>query len=225
VGRFLGMDPFAGNPQVPLTLHRYAYVGGNPSNTADPTGLVSPLSLLLGQAVHKQIGADWVAGNENTTLNDRVSDVSIDALTSDTTRVKATSNWVQKLYFGVGALARPDLAARAEHAIYEIKSIDEYGQGQIKLGYYLDLLQTLDPQSDWRLGLDNEYTPPSSIVLANPAVGDYFIEVDPPEGGVITYTWSPYVDAIRASAGILGMDAIGAAGDFSEAAAVSGGFL
>jgi hypothetical protein len=73
------------------------------------------------------------------------------------------------------ALARPDLAATVEHAIYEIKSVDEFGQGQIKLGWYLDLLHTLDPASNWRLGLDTEYTPPGSLLFENLAGGTYSI--------------------------------------------------
>jgi RHS repeat-associated protein len=38
IGRFLGMDPFAGIVFDPPTLHRYLYVRGDPANRADPTG-------------------------------------------------------------------------------------------------------------------------------------------------------------------------------------------
>jgi RHS repeat-associated protein len=37
-GRFLGMDPVAGDPLRPLTLNRYAYALNDPVNLADPTG-------------------------------------------------------------------------------------------------------------------------------------------------------------------------------------------
>lgn len=37
-GRFNRLDPFAGNTQDPQSLHKYAYVHGDPINLADPTG-------------------------------------------------------------------------------------------------------------------------------------------------------------------------------------------
>jgi RHS repeat-associated protein len=38
IGRFVGMDPWAGSPFDPPTLHRYLYVRGDPANRVDPTG-------------------------------------------------------------------------------------------------------------------------------------------------------------------------------------------
>ena len=38
VGRFLGLDPVAGDPRAPLSLHRYTYAGNDPANFADPNG-------------------------------------------------------------------------------------------------------------------------------------------------------------------------------------------
>jgi len=223
VGRFEGTDPFRGIPEAPPTLHRYLYAANEPTDLTDATGLISPTSLLVGTAVHKAIGSDWEEGIVSTTLNDRVYDATIDELTGGS-GIDWHSNWVLKMYHGVGALARPDLAATAEHAIYEIKSVDEYGQGQIKLGWYLDLLQTLDPASNWRLGLDSEYQPRASLLFENIAGGRYFITVFPPESGVIAYMWAPYEEALRALMG--GIGAVGEfAPDVSGLAAVSGGFL
>ncbi len=37
-GRFNRLDPFAGNFEDPLSLHKYAYVHGDPVNATDPTG-------------------------------------------------------------------------------------------------------------------------------------------------------------------------------------------
>ena len=37
-GRFNRLDPFAGNMQDPQSLHKYAYVHGDPINGVDPTG-------------------------------------------------------------------------------------------------------------------------------------------------------------------------------------------
>jgi RHS repeat-associated protein len=38
-GQFNRLDPFAGNMQDPQSLHKYAYVHGDPVNGVDPTGL------------------------------------------------------------------------------------------------------------------------------------------------------------------------------------------
>ena len=46
VGRFAGMDPWAGNPFDPQTLHKYLYAAADPHNRVDPTGRESlPASL------------------------------------------------------------------------------------------------------------------------------------------------------------------------------------
>ncbi|MBI2678976.1 MAG: RHS repeat-associated core domain-containing protein [Candidatus Koribacter versatilis] len=37
-GRFWGMDILEGDPQAPISLHRYLYAGDNPANATDPTG-------------------------------------------------------------------------------------------------------------------------------------------------------------------------------------------
>jgi RHS repeat-associated protein len=39
MGRFMSPDPLAGHTEDPQTLNRYAYVGNNPLNRTDPTGL------------------------------------------------------------------------------------------------------------------------------------------------------------------------------------------
>lgn len=38
-GRFISIDPFLGDPQSPISLHRYLYANDNPVNFTDPTGL------------------------------------------------------------------------------------------------------------------------------------------------------------------------------------------
>lgn len=38
IGRFYTMDTYEGNPEDPLTLHKYAYAQNNPVNKVDPTG-------------------------------------------------------------------------------------------------------------------------------------------------------------------------------------------
>jgi len=40
VGRFTGLDPFAGRLSQPITLNKYTYANGDPINGTDPSGLV-----------------------------------------------------------------------------------------------------------------------------------------------------------------------------------------
>ena len=49
VGRFLGVDPFEGDPQSPLSLHRYLYTNASPASFTDPLGL-SILTVFLNAA-------------------------------------------------------------------------------------------------------------------------------------------------------------------------------
>jgi RHS repeat-associated protein len=41
VGRFLGIDPYEGDPQAPVGLHRYLYANASPVNFTDPSGEIS----------------------------------------------------------------------------------------------------------------------------------------------------------------------------------------
>jgi RHS repeat-associated protein len=41
IGRFLSRDPFAGDEENPLSLHKYLYAHGNPVNLRDPSGLTT----------------------------------------------------------------------------------------------------------------------------------------------------------------------------------------
>lgn len=40
-GRFVSVDPFAGDPMGPVSLHRYLYANGSPETFSDPTGKFS----------------------------------------------------------------------------------------------------------------------------------------------------------------------------------------
>jgi len=54
-GRFNRLDPFAGNIQVPLGLHKYLYVHGDPVQGVDPSGMFTQA---LGYLAEAAISAD-----------------------------------------------------------------------------------------------------------------------------------------------------------------------
>ena len=65
-GRFNRLDPFAGNMRDPQSLHKYAYVHGDPIGLVDPSGYAaecngSPFPCRLGRDVHDMIEADYRA--------------------------------------------------------------------------------------------------------------------------------------------------------------------
>ncbi len=50
-GRFTSMDPAAGDPQSPVSLHRYLYANDNPVNYIDPTGEVTLGEMMVVQNI------------------------------------------------------------------------------------------------------------------------------------------------------------------------------
>ncbi|MDQ2827636.1 MAG: malectin domain-containing carbohydrate-binding protein [Chloroflexota bacterium] len=50
-GRFLSMDPQAGSPQDPTTLHRYLYAGDDPVQYVDPSGQESVIELSFANTI------------------------------------------------------------------------------------------------------------------------------------------------------------------------------
>ena len=71
-GRFNRLDPFAGNMQDPQSLHKYAYVHGDPIQGVDPTGMflgsVGSLGA-IGIAMEMHIGTLTQGALTITTLN------------------------------------------------------------------------------------------------------------------------------------------------------------
>ena len=54
-GRFWTMDDFEGNPDDPLSLHKYLYAGANPANQRDPSGHESIAELDISSAISETL--------------------------------------------------------------------------------------------------------------------------------------------------------------------------
>jgi RHS repeat-associated protein len=159
-GRFWGMDTFEGDPEAPLSLHRYLYDLADPVNQSDPSGYITDLflSALYGQRVHELIGEHF------------------EAVTG------GLSNRTVRTIIGIGNFLRPDLVNVATGEVYEIKPTAAYVQGLQQLSLYLAVLNILDPEKRrWVPGYS--YAPPPVLQLTSLTLA--FVQV--PIGGVITY--------------------------------------
>jgi RHS repeat-associated protein len=67
VGRFLTTDPWRGNASNAKSLHRYAYAGGNPIGSRDPTGLFTMTEALVTVAA-LAVGAGLAYGSYALTM-------------------------------------------------------------------------------------------------------------------------------------------------------------
>ncbi len=76
-GRFNRLDPFAGNMQDPQSLHKYAYVHGDPINLIDPAGLMSLRTKIAAIGV----GALIIGGLVFLASSSSDSDPGVDTLT------------------------------------------------------------------------------------------------------------------------------------------------
>lgn len=83
VGRFNGLDPFAGNVLEPLSLHKYLYTEGDPVNGIDPTGqwttsqVLTTISVgsLLASVTLPTIGGAIIAASKGVSLWDYVAEL------------------------------------------------------------------------------------------------------------------------------------------------------
>jgi len=55
VGRFISQDPFEGSGEDPVSLHRYLYAAGDPTNNTDPTGMETLFGLSISLAIRTTI--------------------------------------------------------------------------------------------------------------------------------------------------------------------------
>src|SRR5262249_25961173 len=102
-GRFWSMDPFEGNLQDPLSLHKFLYVASEPVSYLDPSGKLAASNLVYGNIVHKKIGDDC-----ELRYPECVSDTSVKVILD----IKIP-----------GGLLRPDLTDTLYHLVYEIKPV------------------------------------------------------------------------------------------------------
>jgi RHS repeat-associated protein len=82
-GRFLSTDAFDGSPYDPMSLHKYLYVGGDPTNRLDPSGQFSLLdtvntSALIG--VISGAGLGFITGGIKGAINGAVQGAVLGAL-------------------------------------------------------------------------------------------------------------------------------------------------
>jgi RHS repeat-associated protein len=61
-GRFTGLDPFYGNSSDPQSLHKYAYVHGDPISHVDPNGEFAAVLLGIGVSMMMAGPGDYIKG-------------------------------------------------------------------------------------------------------------------------------------------------------------------
>lgn len=60
-GRFISMDPAAGDPQSPQSLHRYLYANDNPINFVDPTGQFTLIEINISISIQSTIQSAYTS--------------------------------------------------------------------------------------------------------------------------------------------------------------------
>jgi hypothetical protein len=157
------VDPWEGDPQSPMSLHRYIYCENQPINRIDPTGRTLD-DLFYGNRVHNFIGYDFLSKRTGVGVYDQ-----------------SLSN-ILETDIPLGGLLRPDLVDMEINEVYEIKPLLSAAGGYAQLWIYLGLMHLYDPEKrEWHPG--NTYLPPKIVPIDLFAVAKVF----PPEGGVILY--------------------------------------
>jgi RHS repeat-associated protein len=154
-GRFGRMDVYEGDLHNPISLNKYTYAHGNPSNLTDPSGFI-PLWLLEGIFVHNAIGRDFqnktALPNSPLFGRDLLSNREISTILR--TRQPNTDFDRNR--------NRPDLIDLTQQEIYEVKTVNQAAQGYKELQQdYLPDLNASDP--GWSIGTD--YDPPSQMTV------------------------------------------------------------
>jgi RHS repeat-associated protein len=132
LGRFVGMDPLAGNPYDPVSLHRYLYANDDPVGHVDPTGEFSLGSTMCSMAIAGTINAMATAvfslfSGTPITLSDLWQSFAIGALTAPVggfiVRVFAPliRASLAPLLSAIGAMPRITLVGRAGFSSWLVK--------------------------------------------------------------------------------------------------------
>jgi len=128
-GRFIGLDPFAGNMQDPQSLHKYAYVHGDPIGDSDPSGLSPGLARMvarIGLFVAYRIVLGWAA--EYTLRKayekevNRGDDVWFNLQIGRIGDIDLPPGGMQDQF-----KLKPDILDRDRHTFYEIKPSNPVG--------------------------------------------------------------------------------------------------
>lgn len=62
IGRFTTLDPYAGDPQTPQSLHKYLYAHADPIHNVDPSGEMSISELLVAGTIAAGAAALFIGG-------------------------------------------------------------------------------------------------------------------------------------------------------------------
>ncbi len=144
-GRFNRLDPFAGSPYDPPSLHKYLYCHANPINGLDPSGMSINWGV-LGKWIHSQIGSMYESEHIGTI-------------------------YLGKSIPGIRGDLMPDIMDFALKEIAEIKPLSHSGMytGPFQLGTYLAVANALGipgavdkiwTPSTWDVGIRNIPLPP-----------------------------------------------------------------
>src|SRR6267142_1802762 len=191
-GRFWSMDSFEGDPNTPLTLHKYLYAAGDSVDFVDPSGRLFLATTIYGNQVQEEIGIHFEAnvpgGISNRSVK-RILGISIP-----------------------GGLLRPDLTDTLNHLVYEIKPVGSASLGAAQVAGYCFAFTMLDPQRNvWLPG--ELYLPPTIIPLNAHAIA----LVSPPIAGVIIYEVIGQIEVVGIVAAATAALAADLAGSFAVA--------
>jgi RHS repeat-associated protein len=158
VGRFVSVDPFAGDPQAPFSLHRYLYANASPLSFFDPTGRFGQA---FGYAVEDAVEPCYASDHPG-------DDVQYGKWTRIDPRPRL----------------KPDILNRTQLLFNEIKPLSFSGlsAGGVQIALYEAMLAGEGYLPDFK------WVPPSPLQITDPASGrsvpTWFVNV----GGIIFYT-------------------------------------
>jgi RHS repeat-associated protein len=145
-GRFNRMDPFAGSPQDPQSLHKYAYAHANPINAIDPSGSFS----ILGTGTRALIGigllaAVIVAGVGSLWFRSRNLKPATNSYQNNILNVRVNPVILKSGYPGLDTLER--IENQKGHLEEALSSASEFWQANAGIKFSWDEIQVVDMPS------------------------------------------------------------------------------